>query len=121
MEICKMQKKFLRSGRQNMEYSIKFTGKCLNDIDEICKYISDKLKAEKSANRLRIKIKDIVKELSTFPEMYARIDKMDRLKREYRRIPINNYIILYSIDKKKKIIYISHMYYGGRNYLEGLI
>lgn len=104
-----------------MEYSIKFTRKCLNDIDEICKYISDKLKAENSANRLRTKIKNVVKELSISPEMYAKIDKMDKLKREYRRIPINNYVILYSVDKKKKIIYISHMYYGGRNYLEGLI
>ena len=24
-------------------------------------------------------------------------------------------------DKENKIVYISHMYYGGRNYLEGLI
>lgn len=104
-----------------MEYRIKFTGKCLNDIDEICKYISDKLKAEKSANKLRTKIKNVVKGLSTSPEMYAKIDRMDKLKREYRRIPINNYVILYSVDKKEKIIYISHMYYGGKNYLEGLI
>lgn len=104
-----------------MEYKIKFTDKCLNDIDEACQYIADKLKAENTANKLRIKIVDSVKGLSRFPEMYAKTDKLDRVKRSYRRISIDNYILLYTIDKENKIVYISHMYYGGRNYLEGLI
>ena len=53
--------------------------------------------------------------------MYAKTEKSDKLKRIYRRIPIENYILLYTIDKEKEIVYIAHFYYGGRNYLEGLI
>lgn len=104
-----------------MEYKVQFTEKCLEDIEEACEYIKEKLKEEKASNRLRIKIKDSVKGLSTSPEMYAKTEKFDKVKRVYRRIPIDNYVLLYNVDKENKIVYISHMYYGGRNYLEGLI
>ena len=48
----------------NMEYKIQFTEKCLEDIEDACQYIKEKLKEENAANRLRIKIKDSVKGLS---------------------------------------------------------
>ena len=106
---------------QNMEYRVKFTEKCLEDIEEACQYIEEKLKAENSANKLRIKIRDSIKGLSISPEMYAKVEKLDRVKREYRIVPIDNYVLLYTVDKENKIVYISHMYYSGRNYLEELI
>ncbi len=105
----------------NMEYKIQFTEKCLEDIEDACQYIKEKLKEENAANRLRIKIKDSVKGLSISPEMYAKTEKFDRLKNEYRRIPIDNYVLLYTVNKKRNTVYIVHFYYGGRNYLEGLI
>ena len=106
---------------QNMEYKVKFTEKCLEDIEEACQYIEEKLKAENAANKLRLKIKDSIKGLSTSPEMHMKIEKFDKVKREYRKIVVDNYALLYTIDKENKIVYISHMYYSGRNYLEGLI
>lgn len=32
-----------------------------------------------------------------------------------------NYVLLYTVNKKRNTVYIVHFYYGGRNYLEGLI
>lgn len=110
----------MKNGNQNMEYKIKFSERCLEDIDDICDYISRELKSNNAANKLRNKIKECVIDLKTSPKMYAKINKIGEYKRIYRRIIINNYIILYTIDEKDKIIYISHMYYGGRNYLESL-
>lgn len=104
-----------------MEYKVKFTEKCIEDIEEACRYIQEELKEENAANRLRIKIKDSVRGLSTYPEMYAKIEKFDRVKRKYRRIPIDNYVLLYTVDKESEVVYISHLYYGGKNYLEELI
>ena len=31
---------------------------------------------------------------------------------------VNNYVILYTIDEIEKIVYVAHIYYGGRNYLK---
>lgn len=106
---------------QNMEYKVKFTEKCLEDIEEACQYMEEKLKEENVANRFRMKIEDSVKELSISPQMYARTEKFDRVKRNYRKIPIGSYVLLYIIDEENKIVYLSHMYYAGRNYLDGLI
>lgn len=104
-----------------MEYKIIFTEKCLEDIENICEYISKDLKAEQAAIRLRKNIKKKVKNLTNTPEMYEKINKMDRLKRMYRKIVIQNYILLYTIDEIQKVVYVSHLYYGEKNYLEGLI
>lgn len=95
-----------------MEYEIKFSETCLDEMDEIHEYIQYKLKNEQSANRLRAKIFDKVSGLKYYPEMYPKIGKKDRRKREYRRIVIDNYILLYSIIKEDKVILISHMFYG---------
>ena len=51
------------------------------------------------------------------PQIHTKIEKYDSLKRIYRRIVIKNFIILYTIDEENKIVYVSHMYYGRRNYL----
>lgn len=56
-------------------------------------------------------------DLAESPRLYAKIEKKDRMKREFRRIVVDNYIILYTINEDKKTVYISHMYYGKRSYL----
>lgn len=104
-----------------MRYNIKLTDEFLNEFEEICNYISINLKAKVASNRLREKAIYNILLLEESPRIFAKIEKMDKLKREYRRITINNYIILYTIDEIKKIIYVSHIYYGGKNYLEDLI
>ena len=30
-----------------------------------------------------------------------------------------SYVILYTINELEKVVYIAHIYYGGRNYLDG--
>ncbi len=46
-----------------------------------------------------------------------KIGKVDRLKREYHRMVVKNYVVLYTIDFEKKTVFISRMIYGRRNYL----
>lgn len=104
-----------------MEYRIKFTEQCIEEIENICGYLNEKLKMENASIRLRTQIMKKVKQLINNPEMYITIKKKDRTKRTYRKIVINNYIILYTIDYVEGIVYISHMYYGEQNYFQGLI
>ncbi len=102
-----------------MEYKIKISETCLEEIEEICEYIEKKLKAQNSANRLRENIIKAIGELEKYPQIYPKINRRDRLNREYRKIVINNYVILYTIIEEDKCILISHMYYCGRNYIDG--
>lgn len=98
-------------------YEIEFTEDARDEIREIYEYISKNLVNKEAAKRLMRKMRKTVMDLAESPRLYAKIEKKDRMKREFRRIVVDNYIILYTIDKDKKTVYISHMYYGKRNYL----
>ena len=104
-----------------MEYNIKLADEFLKEIDEICNYISNTLKAYNAANRLREKVIYNILLLEKSPRIYGKIEKMSKTERQYRRIVVNNYVILYTIDDYIKTVYIAHIYYRGRNYIDALL
>ena len=77
------------------------------------------LKKKEASDGLRNKIIDNVLLLENSPKMYTEIDNTDRAERKYRRMVVNNYVILYTIDEDDRIVYVAHMYYEGQNYMEG--
>ena len=104
-----------------MGYNIQLTDEFLEEIDEICDYIAINLKAIDASNRLREKIAYNVLLLEKSPRMFPKIEKMDKTERQYRRITVNNYCILYTIDEENQIVYVAHIYYSGRNYIDDLL
>lgn len=53
-----MLEKFLKNGKRNMEYRVKLTDQFLDEFEEICDYISNKLKNIDASNRLRDQVKE---------------------------------------------------------------
>ena len=98
-------------------YEIEFTEDARDEIREIYEYISKNLVNQDAAKRLMRKMRKNVMDLAESPKIYAKIKKKDRMKREFRRMVVDNFIVLYTIDENNKTLYISHMYYGRRNYL----
>ncbi|MBQ9297658.1 MAG: type II toxin-antitoxin system RelE/ParE family toxin [Clostridia bacterium] len=103
-----------------MEYNIQLTDEFIEGIDEICYYISSTLKSPVASNKLRQKVMYTILTLEKSPRMFTKIEKFSKTKKQYRRIVVNNYVILYTIDEEKKTIYIAHIYYQGRNYIDNL-
>lgn len=93
----------------------------MDEFEEICEYVSNKLKNSDVSNRLREKVMYNILLLEKSPRMYVEIEKTDRTERKYRRIAIKNYVILYTIDNFERIVYVAHIYYGGRNYIDDLM
>lgn len=102
---------------KNESFDVEFTDECIKEITEIYEYISNFLNANEAAKRLILEVMDKILNLATEPDLYMKIGKTDKLKRDYHRMVIKNYIILYTIDYKNKIVYISRMIYEKRNYL----
>lgn len=102
---------------KNKPFEVEFTDECIEEMTEIYEYISNNLKEDNVAKRLMTEVTNKVLDLANVPELYMKIGKADRLKREYHRIVVKNYVVLYTIDVKKKTVFISHMIYGRRNYL----
>lgn len=99
------------------EYDIIITPTAYKEINKIYDYITENLYAENAAKRLMRRIEQKIQELQYNPRIHRKVQIFDRLKRRYRKIVINDYIILYTIDECNKIVFISHMYYSGRNYM----
>ena len=102
-----------------MEYKIIISETCLEEIEENCEYIEKILKAEQASNRLRKSVRNVLAGLKDSPKIYPKIEKRDRTGRSYRKIIIKKYILVYTIIEEEKVVLISHMYYSGRNYLDG--
>lgn len=102
---------------KNQPFEVEFTDECIEEMNEIYEYIANNLKESNLAKLLITEITDRVLNLANEPELYMKIGKVDRLKREYHRMVVKNYVILYTIDFEKRKVYISNMIYGRRNYL----
>jgi addiction module RelE/StbE family toxin len=102
----------------HIKYKIVITPTARREINRIYDYILYDLNAEKAAKQLMQKVEAVIQELKYSPKIYVSIDKLDGVKRRYRRIVIRNFIILYTVDEESNIVYVAHMYYSGRNYLD---
>ena len=102
-----------------MVFKVYATEDFRNDVNEVCMYMETNFKSIYASNNIKLRIKNIFLLLENTPMMFSVIEKYDRVKRRYRRAIINNYIMLYTIDND--IVYISHLYYNGRNYLNELL
>lgn len=97
-------------------YEIIISPLAKNDLIEIFDYIKNSLFAEKSAENLIQKITRHVDHLSTAPEMYPELDNPLFRKKGYRKIVINNYVVIYSVDHTKQKVYIIRAFYGAMDY-----
>ena len=98
-------------------FEIEFTEQYIEELNEIYNYISIHLKENIIAKKLIKEVNNKVLNLVATPELYMKIGKADKLQRTYHKIIIKNYIVLYTIDFYKKKVYISHIIYGKRDYL----
>lgn len=99
-------------------YNIIIVPTAIKEINKIYEYIADDLYAEKATTILMNKIEKAINELTYAPKIHMEIEKINELRKKYRRIVIQNYMILYTIDDYSRTVYVSHVYYKRRNYLD---
>ncbi|MDD4000427.1 MAG: type II toxin-antitoxin system RelE/ParE family toxin, partial [Bacilli bacterium] len=93
-------------------YNVLITELAKNDIDEILEYISINLSNPEAAKKLWNNLKDGVKRISMFPyAMPTYKGKFINNEKEYRRLNINNFAIIYKIIEDIKEIRIMTAFY----------
>lgn len=99
-----------------MVYSVQISPSANQDIDGIFLYIAQKLNSPKAAMDLAEKLEEKIDLLAEQPFMFE-LSRDDRLYNlGYRRIVIDNYVLLYTEDEKKKTVFIAGVFYGGQSY-----
>lgn len=97
-------------------YRLEFLPLARQDMVETVRYISHELKNPAAAQRLSNRLIEAAERLTEFPYLYAVHTPIRPLKKEYRKIPVENYCIFYSVDEKAKTVTIMRVLYAGRNY-----
>ena len=99
------------------KYEIVLTNMAKEDLEKIYNYIFDNLKEPNTADKLMHKIEKEIFMLENSPYICMEVHIKPRNKM-YRRLIVENYIVLYRVIEEKKQVVIFHILYGGRNYLE---
>ena len=97
------------------KYEILLYPKAYRDIEDIFAYIAlEKLSPEKAKGQT-VRIWDAIFSLDEYPESHQ-----DRLigryaGKGYKQLIIDNYIVIFKIDKSEKKVYVVTVQYQGRN------
>lgn len=97
------------------KYQVRLYPRAFRDIENIYKYImSEKLSID-NAKRQTDRIIGALESLETFPESHQKRLEGRFVGKGYRQLLIDNYLAIFKIDDKKKIVYIITVQYQGRN------
>lgn len=94
-------------------FTSQFSDKARNDLNSIVEYIYelDSIAAE----RFVVAVNQIVNNLELFPEMGTLLNNDLIVRKNIRKIVIDNYVLYYLPDMDRKIITIISIIYGKRN------
>ena len=99
---------------KNMPYRIVYRAYAEKDIWEIAEYLSDF--SITTAETFLRELKDKIERLTETPLIYPKIDSY----REYRKIVVGNYVVVYELEEQTEEIIIIRVVHGKRNYQENL-
>ena len=98
------------------KYEVRLYKRAFKDMDSIFRYIAyDKLAPENAKGQVE-RIKKAILDLDTFPQSHQ-----DRLvgryaDKGYKQLLIDNYIAIFKIDEKNKIVWVVTIQYYARNF-----
>ena len=97
-------------------YSLKFTPKAGEDLEQIYNYISEKLFNVIAANNLLEKIENSIMNLKDFPYSCSLVSDELLKSKGYRKLIVENYIVFHLINESEKQVVIMRILYGAQNY-----
>ena len=100
-------------------FRVTYSGESIREIRGIRRYIAGKLHNPSAASQQADRIMSAAESLSVFPEMH-RVRFQDSEGRDIRVFPVDNYLMLYSVDEDKHLVSILHVVHGRRD-LDSLI
>ena len=94
------------------KYKVYISPQAYREIDEIHAYIKEELFAEKAAMDLVDNIEEAIISLGEFPERGAERKVGAYAYQGYRQLFVNNYTIVYRVDKEDKTVMVITVRYS---------
>lgn len=104
----------------NAAYSVIYSPEALDDLKEIYAYITFTLLVPETAERQVNRIRKEIRTLDCMHSRYARMEWEPWRSMGMHRLPVDNYVVYYTVDDDSLIVTVIRIFYGGRN-VEGII
>ncbi len=97
-------------------YSVEYMPLAVQDMVEIVVYITRELNNPAAAERIAERLTEAGESLRDFPYAQPAYMPLRPLKHEYRKLLVENYMILYWVTETEKRVTIARVVYARRNY-----
>ena len=99
-----------------MDYKLNITETAETSLDHILLYIMDTLCNPSAAIDLLNAVEEKYRNIQVYPYMYELLAYAPLASKGYRKIPLDNYIVIYQIQEAEKQVDILNIFYSGENY-----
>lgn len=99
-----------------MKYRVEITEPAQQDMMELYLYISEILKEPASAERIYFSIREAVLFLNEMPERYAVIDEPWFADLGIRKMPAENYLVFYQVERESALVTVLRVLYNRREW-----
>ena len=96
-------------------YCVVYSPAAKEDIHSIYTYIAYELLAEQTAKNQINRIRETIHGLDILPERYEVVDWEPWISMGMRKVPVDNYVVYYMVDKGSRIVTIVRIFYSGRD------
>lgn len=97
-------------------YKLEYLPAARQDMVEIVQYISRELGEPAAAERLAVELIEAGEGIPEFPYAHPAYIPVRPLRHEYRKLLVRNYMMLYWVDEKEKLITVARVIYAKRDY-----
>ncbi len=96
-------------------YDVYITERAEQDLDEILLYIATELCNPQAARDLGARIFESIENVRDFPERGSLLDNEFMGDKPFRKLIVDNYIVIYLVKPEESKVYIVRVFYGARN------
>jgi len=98
-----------------MTYHVEIAQQALLDMRMIYEYIANELMEPVIAEKQYTRIETAVYSLDQMPERFRQYEKEPWRSRNLRVMPVDNYIVFYTVDNEKRLVTVIRIMYSRRN------
>jgi len=101
-------------------YSVIYSPEALDDLKEIYAYIALTLLVPETAEGQVGRIRKEIRSLDFMPLRYARVEWEPWRSMEMHCLPVDNFVVYYTVNDSALMVTVIRIFYGGRD-AEGII
>lgn len=96
-------------------YSVVYSPEALNDLKDIYAYIAQELLEPDTALNQVNRIRKEIRSLDFMPSRYALVDWEPWKSMGMHKVPVDNFVVFYTVDSDSMTVVIIRIVYGGRD------